>query len=106
MGIESTFSHCATFFRSCSTLHSYIKSGCSTPTRVALAKTGIDLVFARPILRSVAKLSIPGSGLAFKGWTYTITAIIFDPAIEPATDDPNALMCLDTGCEVTLVDKA
>ena len=57
-------------------------------------------------LRSAVKLSAPGSGLAFRSWSYATTLITFDPAILPAISNPNLLVCLDTGCGVSLVDKA
>lgn len=66
MSIESTYGRCAISFQSRSALHSHIKFGCNTLARVALAKTVTDLVFARPILRSVARFSAPVSGFAFR----------------------------------------
>lgn len=36
---------------------------------------------------------------------YATTAVTFDSVIEPATDDSDTSVCLDTGCGVTLMDK-
>ena len=71
-----------------------------------MEETGSDLLTPRSVLCSAAKLSAPGSGLAFRGWSYITTLITFDPAILPAISDPNTSVCLDTGCGVSLVDKA
>lgn len=91
--------------QSCFALYNHIKSSCSIFAWVILVEMGIYLTSARPILRSAAKSSASGSGLAFRGWIYAITAITFDPTIELATNDPNILVCLDTGYGVILIDK-
>ncbi len=50
-------------------------------------------------------MSTSSSGLAFRGWSYTITAIIFDSVAFPRLADSDNSVCLDTGCEITLVDR-
>lgn len=95
----------STSFQSHFTFHRYIKSGCNIFGRVFVVETGLDPPFSRPVFHFVAKLSAPGFGLAFRGWSYTTTPITFNPAILPAIGDPNTLECLDTGCGVSLVDK-
>ena len=97
---------CSTSFQSRSALHRHIKSGCNVFERRVVEETGSDPPSPRPVLCSTAKLSAPGSGLAFRDWSYATTSITFDPAILPAISDPDTLVCLDTGCGVRLVDKA
>ena len=46
-----------------------------------------------------------GSGLAFRGWTYATTAVTLIPQILPLESDPGVTACLNTGYDVTLVDK-
>ena len=106
VGIESMCDHCSTSFQSCSALQKHIKSGCNALGRRAMEETGSDPPSPRPVLCSAAKLSAPGFGLAFRGWSYATTSIIFDPAILSAISNPDSSACLDTGCGVSLVDKA
>lgn len=47
-----------------------------------------------------------GSGLAFRRWIYATAAVIFVSQVLSLESDPSATACLDTGCGVTLVDKA
>ena len=68
-------------------------------------ETGPSPSSARPILKSTATLTAPGSGLAFRGWSYATTLITFDSAILLAVGYPNTLVYLDIGCGVSLVDK-
>ena len=96
---------CSASFQSRSALHRHIKLGCNTLKEIAVAETGLDPASLRPIFCSAAKLSAPGSGLAFRGWSYATTSITFDPALLPAISDPDTSVCLDTGCGVSLVDK-
>lgn len=67
--------------------------------------TGSSPSSTRPILKSTAKLSAPGSGLALRGWSYVTTFITFDPTALPSLTDLNGSVCLDTGYGVTLVDR-
>ena len=92
--------------QSCSALYRHIKSGCNVLERSAVAETSAEPLSSRPVLRFAAKLSALGSGLAFRGWSYITTLITFDPMILPAISDPDTLVYLDTGCGVSLVDKA
>ncbi len=103
VGIESICDRCTSAFPSRSALHKHIRNGC-IPVE-AVAETGPSPSSARPILKSTAKLSAPGSGLAFSGWNYVTTSITFDPAALPSPADPDGSVCLDTGCGVTLVDR-
>ena len=105
VAIESMYDHCSASFQSRSALHRHIKSGWNALKKIVVAETGSDLPFPRPILCSAAKLSAPGSGLAFRDWSYTTTLITFDPALLPAVSNPDTSVCLDTGCGVSLVDK-
>ena len=67
VGIKSMCDRCSTSFQSRSALHRHIKSGCNILVRRAVEETSSDLPSSRPILYSAAKLSAPGSGLAFRG---------------------------------------
>lgn len=105
VGIESMYDCCSASFQSRSALHRYIKSRCNALERIAVPETGSYPSSPRPILCSAAKMSAPGSVLAFRGWSYATTSITFDPALLPAISDPDTSVCLDTGCGVSLVDK-
>lgn len=102
--IESVCDRCTAAFPSRFALHKHIRNRCSPPQE-AIAETCPSSSFARLVLRSAAKLSAPGSGLAFRGWNYVTTSITFDFAALPSPTDPDGSVCLDTGCEVTLVDR-
>ncbi len=104
VGIELVCNRCTSAFPSRSALHKHIKNGC-IPFQEAVAEMGPSPSFARPILKSTARLSAPGSDLAFRGWNYVTTSITFDPVALPSPTDPDGSVCLDTGCEVTLVDR-
>lgn len=52
------------------------------------------------------KLSIPGLSLIFKGLNYVTTYITFDFAALQSLTDLNGLVCLDTWCKITLVDRS
>ena len=67
VGIESMCDRCSNSFQSCSALHRQIKLGCNAFVRRAVEETSSDIPSSRPILCSAAKLSAPGSGLAFRG---------------------------------------
>lgn len=60
---------------------------------------------ARLILKSTAKLSASGSDLTFRDWNYVTTSITFDLIALLSLIDSNGLVCLDTGCGVTLMDR-
>lgn len=95
---------CLTSFQSCFALYRHIKSGCNALKRITVAETGLDLSSPRPVLYFTAKLSVLGSDLAFKGWSYTTTLITFDLAILPTISNPDTLVYLNTDCGVNLVD--
>ena len=103
--IESMYDRCSISFQSRSALHRYINLGCDALVRRAVEETSSDPPSSRPILRSAAKLSALGSGLAFRGWSYATTLITFDPEILRAISDPDTSVCLDKGYGVSLVDK-
>ena len=105
VGIESICDRCTAAFLSRSALHKHIRTGCVMLRKVIL-ETDSGLSSAKPILKSIAKLPTPGSGLAFKSWSYVTTFITFDPTALLSLTDPDSSVCLDTGCGVTLVDKA
>ncbi len=103
VGIKSICDQCTSAFPSRSALHKHIKNGC-VPVE-AVVETGPSPSSARPILKSNAKLSAPGSGLAFRGWNYVTISITFDLATLLSPTDPDGSVCLDTGFGVTLVDR-
>lgn len=105
MRIKSTCNYYTTFFHLCSALYRHIKARCNVFKRIALAKIDLGPFFATPIFCSKAKLSALGAGLMFRRWSYITTLITFDPAILPVVSNPNSLMCLDTRCEVILINK-
>ncbi len=105
VGIESMYNRYSASFQSCSALYRHIKLGCNALERIAVPEMSSYPSSLRPILCSAAKLSAPGSGLAFRGWSYATTSITFDLALLPAISDPDTSVCLDTGCRVSLVDK-
>lgn len=105
IGMESMCDCCSTSFQSRSALHRYIKSGCNALGRKTVVETGTDPPSSRPVHCFTAKLSASGSCLAFRGWSYATTLIIFDPAVLSAISNPDTTVYLDTGCRVSLVDK-
>lgn len=66
---------------------------------------GLNIFFAKSILKSTAKLSILSSSFTFKGQNYAITAIILNFAALPSLVDLDSLVCLDARCVFTLVDR-
>ncbi len=104
VGIESVCNRYTSAFPSRSALHKHIRNGCILFQEV-VAEMGPSPSSARPILKSTARLSAPGSGLAFRDWNYITTSITFDPAALSSLTDPDSSVCLDTGCGVTLVDR-
>ena len=67
---------------------------------------GLSPSSTRPIFCFTVKLLVPGFGLVFRRWSYTTTLITFDLTILPYNNDLDSSVYLNTGCEVTLVDKA
>lgn len=104
VGTELVCDRCNSVFPSQSVFYKPIRNGC-IPFQEAVAETSPSSSSTRPILKSTAKLSAPGSGLAFRVWNYVTTSITFDPAALPSPTNPDGSMCLDTGCGVTLMDK-
>lgn len=102
--IELVYDPCISAFPSQSALHKHIRNGFIL-FQEAIVETGLSPSFARPILKSIAKLSTPGSGLAFRGWNYVTTSITFDLAVLLSFTDFDGSVCLDTSCGITLVDR-
>ena len=101
--IKTLCTRCHATFSSRSKLHSHLKSGCletSLPSLPAQAPLPI------PVIASKAVHRFFGSELAFRSWTYATTLITFIPEHLSPDSDPNSTAYLDTGCGVTLVDKA
>lgn len=95
----------STFFQSHFALYRYIKSRCNALGKITIAEMGSNPSFIKPVFCSAAKLSVSGSGLTFKDWGYITTLITFDPAILPSIGNSHTLICLNTGCGVSLVDN-
>ena len=105
VGIEVGCSKCNSSFPSKSQLHKHLKADCAgvvqaTPLLPTQPPSPIPIVESRTIIPSL------GSGIAFRGWTYTTAPITLVPHLLPPDLDSNATACLDTGCGVTLIDKA
>lgn len=101
-GIEALCTKCRTTLPSKSKLHNHLKSGCLEMTLPFLpTQTALFI----PIIASKAVHQFFGSGLVFRGWTYTTTLITLTPEHLPPDSDPESTACLDAGCEVTLVEK-
>ena len=103
--IETVCSKCSSSFPSKSQLHKHLKAGCAgavqaTPLPPTQPASPIPIIESKAIIPSLR------SGLAFRGWTYATTSITLVPHLLPPDLDPAATVCLDTGCGVTLVDKA
>ena len=101
--IETLCFRCHTTFPSKSKLHNHLKSGClktSSPSLPAQATSSISIITSKIIYQSF------GSGLAFRGWIYATAFVTLTPDHLLPDSDPDATTCLDTGCGVTLVDKA
>lgn len=65
-----------------------------------------DTTFSIPIIASKAVHQSFGSGLAFRGWIYATATITLTPKHLLPDSNPESIACLDTGCEVTLIDKS
>ena len=104
VGIKSICDQCTAAFSFQSTLDKHIRTGC-IPLQESIAEIGSDFSSARPNLKCIAKLSVPGSGLPLRDWSYVTTSITLDLTASPSLIDTNSAVCLDTGCGVTLVDR-
>ncbi len=103
VGIETSCTKCRATFPSRSKLHNHLKSGCLetiSPSLPVQAPSPIPVITSKAIHQSF------GSGLAFRGWTYATALITLTPEHPPPDSDPDSTAYLDTGCGVTLVDKA
>lgn len=105
VGIESTYNYCNASLQSCLCLHKYIRAIYRSQRMVNSASTSLTPLFLRPIPTSITNLLVPISGLAFRRWNYVITFITFDLALLLVSNNPNNLVCLNTGCEIILVNK-
>lgn len=104
VGIKSSCHYYNTFFQSRSTLYKYVKEGCKILKVTAYSETAI-LLSLQPIIKSVAKLSAPGSKLAFRGQNFATTVVMSDLTLPPIKHNSYSLVCLNTGYEVTLVNR-
>ncbi len=103
VGIETLCTKYRATFPSRSKLHNHLKSSCletSSPSLLAQAPSPIPVIASKAVHQSF------GSGLAFRGWTYATTLITLTLEHLLPDSDPDSTACLDTGCGVTLVDKA
>lgn len=94
----------STSFQFQSTLYKYLKKdykiqGVTTYSKIATS------VSPWPIIKFVAKLSAPGSGLAFRGCSFAPAVVMFDPALPPIKSNSYSLVCLNTDYRVTLVNR-
>lgn len=105
LGIETVYSKCSSFFSSKSQLHKHLKAGYAGVVQ-AMPLPLTQPASPIPIVESKAMTPSLGSGLAFWGWTYAIASITLVPQLFSLDLDPVATACLDTGCGVTLIDKA
>ena len=103
--IESSCGKCGSPFLSKSQLHKHLKKGCTGLVQTPLP-TSPAPALPIPIIESKAVIPDMGSGLAFRGWTYATAAVTFVPQVLPLESDPSATACFDTGCSITLVNKA
>ncbi len=103
VGIETSCIKCRTTFPSRSKLHNHLKSDCletSSPSLPAQTPSPISVIASKGMYQSF------GSGLAFRGWTYATALITLTPEYLLPDSDSDSTACLDTGCGVTLVNKA
>lgn len=103
--VESIYDHCNVFFQSCLSLHKHIKSCCRSQHAIEPTNTGLTPPSLEPILTSTVNLSAPGSGLAFRRWSYNTTSITLDLTLLLASGDLDSSVCLDMGCRITLVNR-
>lgn len=102
VGIETICLKYHSFFPSKSKLHKHIKAGWveeALPPFFAQLSSSIPIVMSKTIDQSL------GSGLGFRSWTYVTTSITLTPEHLPPSSSPDSTACIDTGCEVTLVDR-
>lgn len=101
--IETLCTKCRASFPSRTKLHNHLKSSClekSLPSLPAQAASSIPIITSKPVHQSF------GFGLAFRGWTYATALVTLIPEHLLPDSVPNSISCLDTGCGVTLVNKA
>ncbi len=103
--IETVCSKCSSFFSSKLQLHKYLKAGCVKAVQ-PIPRPPTQPTLPIPIVESKAVIRLLGLGLAFQGWTYATTSIMQVPHLFSLGLDLAATACLDTGCGVTLIDKA
>ena len=103
VGIETSCIKCRTTFPSKLKLHNHLKNGCLEMSSIALlaqAALSISIIASKTIDQSF------GLGLVFRGWIYATAPITLTPEHLPSYSNLDSIACLNTRCEVTLVDKA
>ncbi len=103
VGIETSCTKYYATFPSRSKLHNHLKSSYLEMSLFAFPPQNASSI---PIIASKTVHQSFGSGLAFRGWTYATAPITLTPEHLPSDSDPNSIACLNTGCGVTLIDKA
>lgn len=103
VGIETSCTKCRAIFPSKSKFYNYLRSGCleiSLPSLPAQAPSPISVIASKVVYQSF------DSRLVFRGQTYAIALITLTFDHLSPDSEPDTTTCLDTGCKVTLVDKA
>lgn len=105
IGIETVCIKCNASFSSKSKLYKYLKASCVGAMEALLflptsSTSPIFIVKSKSIFQSL------GSGLAFRDWTYTTVLITLIPQQLSPDLNPETTACVDTGCRITLVNKA
>lgn len=93
------------FFFSKSQLYKYLKDGYRVTTQPSFSLIASLLALPIFIVRSRAVISAMGLGLTFWCRIYAIIAIILVPHIFFFKSNLEITTCLDTSCNVTLVNK-
>lgn len=94
---------CRATFPFRSQLYNHLKSGC-----LEMFLPFFPARTTSPILIIASKTAYQffGSGLGFRSWMYATTLVTLTGDYLPPDSNPNAIVCLDTGYRVILVDKA
>lgn len=99
---EALCSKCRATFSSKTKLHYHLKSGYQEAISPSLPAKH---AFSIPIIASKAVHQSFGFGLTFRGWTYVTTTVTLAPNYLPPKSNPKSTTCLDTRCEIILVNK-
>lgn len=101
--IETLYTKCCPIFLSRSKLFNHLKNGCLEMTSPFFPIQAISFI---SIITFKVIYQFFGSGLAFRDWIYAIALITLTPKHPLLNSNPESIACLDTRCEVTVVDKA